>query len=83
MYHIRYQECLIHLQASKADGTLVVPEWHSAPWWPLLSYDGANFRPEVIDWLIVDPYSNMISEVGLFGDSTPKFRFILLRLTFS
>ena len=77
---------LRHLQASKADGTLVVPEWHSAPWWPLLTYDGVNFRPMVTDWLIVDPYPNMIvpavSGVGLFGDSTPKFRFILLRLKF-
>ena len=78
---------LRHLQASKADGTFVVPEWHSSPWWPLLSYDRVIFRPVVTDWLIVDPYPNMIipavSGVGLFGDSTPKVRFILLRLKFS
>ena len=74
---------LRHLQASKADGTLVVPERHSAPWWPLLTYDGVNFRPLVIDWLIVEPHPNMIiPAVGLFDDSTPKFRFILLRLKF-
>ena len=78
---------LRHSQASKADGTLVVPEWHSAPWWPLLTCDGVNFRPMVTDWLIVDPYPNMIipsvSGRGLFGDSAPKFRSILLRLKFS
>ena len=77
---------LRHLRASKADGTLMVPEWHSSPWWPLLSYDGVIFRPEVKDWLIVD-YSCMtipaVSGVSLFGDSTPKCRFILLMLTFS
>ena len=78
---------LRHLQASKVDGTLVVPEQHSAPWWLLLTYDGVNFRPLVTDWLIVDPYPNMIIPavlgVGLFDDSTPKFRFILLRLKFA
>ena len=63
---------LRHLQASKADVTLVVPEWHSAPWWPLLTYDGVNFRPVVTDWLILLPYPSMIipavSGVGLLDD---------------
>ena len=24
-----------HMAAGHEDGTLLVPEWHSAPWWPL------------------------------------------------
>ena len=38
---------LKHLKSSSADATLVAPLWRSAPWWPLLTYDGVFFRHEV------------------------------------
>ena len=75
MYRI---EMLKHLQASKADDTLVMPEWHSGPLWSLLSLDGVNFRPELTDLLILDSYSGQhdysckIRCKFFIGDSIPK-----------
>ena len=35
--------CLLrHAQATSAAGTLVVPQWCSAPYWPLLFPDGVH-----------------------------------------
>ena len=48
-----------HLSFSKADATLVVPFWPSAPWWPCLTYDGLTFRPEVIDLMVIDLQPSM------------------------
>ena len=37
-----------HAEACKANGTLVVPHWKSAPFWPLLCPDGMTFSPFVV-----------------------------------
>ena len=31
-----------HAKVTKAEGTLIVPAWHSAPFWPILYPDGCN-----------------------------------------
>ena len=77
---------LKHLKSSSADATLVAPLWRSAPWWPLLTYDGVFFRHEVIDYFIIDPQENMfipaVPGITLFGQDIPNFRLLLLRLCF-
>lgn len=37
------------LVADKAKATLIVPEWKSAPFWPIL-YDGKKFKSFVLSW---------------------------------
>ena len=38
---------LKHAEVTKAEGTLVVPQWISAPFWPLLFPDGKQVAPFV------------------------------------
>ena len=35
----------------KASGTLIIPVWHPAPFWPMISVDGVNFSDFVIIWM--------------------------------
>ena len=74
---------LRHLQWSSADGTLVVPWWKTARWWPLLILPDNRFRSEVIDFLVVEPKANMfIPGISMFSDQAPNFSLLLLRLCF-
>ena len=74
---------LKHLQFGDADGTLVAPMWTKAPWWPLLTYDGINFRP---DCIAIEPQPNMFLPAILgfvvFGSDPPTFKLLLLRICF-
>ena len=56
-----------HLQACKASGTLVVPLWKSAAFWPLLVDERGAFRQFVRDSRIFK------STVGFFQHDTNKF----------
>ena len=42
---------LSHMRSCKARGTLVVPMWRSACFWPLLCTDGVHFNSFVADWM--------------------------------
>ena len=42
---------LLHMRNCKASGTLIVPLWHSAPFWPMICSDGVNFSDFIIDWM--------------------------------
>ena len=76
-----------HLQFSGANGTSVAPMLTSVPWWPLLTYDGINFRPEVIDYIVIEPQPNMflpaVSGCVVFGSGPPTFKLLRLRICFS
>ena len=39
---------IMHLRASKAMGTLIIPRWLSAPFWPLLILNNGSFIPEIV-----------------------------------
>ena len=47
---------LRHLELCEAKGTLLVPCWTSACWWPLLYPDGKRLAPFIQDLLVLDPY---------------------------
>ena len=78
---------LKNLQFSHANGTLVAPLWTSAPWWPLLTYDGLTFRPEVVDCIVIEPQPNMfipaVPGSVIFGSEPPTFKLLLLRICFA
>ena len=54
---------LRHMKYCKAVGVLLVPNWRSSYFWPLLTFDGINFDTFVKDILIVNPYFSC--EAGL------------------
>ena len=49
---------LRHAEVCRARGTLVVPAWKLAPFWPLLCPDGCHLTPFVHQWLIFPFYSS-------------------------
>jgi hypothetical protein len=86
---------LYHMERCKAKGTVVVPEWKSAPFWPLLcsykrSYSFSEFVKDV--WYL--PISHDMFHFGRGSllvysnkkfafSGTPKFNVLALRLDFS
>ena len=78
---------LKHSQFSGANGTLVAPMWASASWWPLLTYDSINFRPEIIYCIVIEPQPSMflpaVPGCVVFGSDPPTFKLLLLMICFS
>ena len=54
---------LCHARACRASGTLVVPYWESAPYWPMLRKKTGAFRKFVIDYEVFIDTSNVL-ELG-------------------
>ena len=48
-----------HLHACNAAGTLVVPIWKSAHFWPSLCFDGLHWTGFVHDWIILPNLPNL------------------------
>ena len=78
---------LRHAEWCKASGTLVVPCWESAPYWPLLCPRGEGFATFVVDYLPlpmeVETFCPGRSGVVLFNGRTPNSAAFALRLDFS
>ena len=74
-----------HAQNTNAKGTLVVPQWLSSPFWPLLFPDGASPAVFVKEWLELPRTDNLIlpSKPGanLFK-SLPNISVLALRIEF-
>ena len=51
-----------HARACSAVGTLVVPAWKSAPFWPVICPDGIHFASFIHQWEVVKYYDGMCSE---------------------
>ena len=49
-------DTLQHARICRCRAVLLVPEWKSAYFWPLLTPDGKNFYPYVVDYRVLDPY---------------------------
>ena len=77
---------LRYMESDQADGTLVVPCWVSAPWWPLLLKSRGKFRSEIHSFLEIAPQENMfipaVPGLTMFGSGEPNFSIIALRLCF-
>ena len=74
-----------HAQNTKANGTLIIPQWLSSPFWPLLFPDG--FTPaDFVGGVIELPNSDTLILSGHFGANLfkglPNTPVLALRLLF-
>ena len=49
-----------HAQATGAKGTLIVPQWRSAPFWPLLFPNGSDSASFILEWLVLPCWDGLI-----------------------
>ena len=77
---------LQHLAFSKAEGILIVPEWPSAHWWPLVYQGNDCFINEVRKFLVIHPRKNAflpaVPGFSLFNDDIPNFNILALRICY-
>ena len=77
---------LRHLEFSKVDGTLIVPHWESAPWWPLLIQQKNIFKNFIADIFTITPRENVffsaVPQNTLFGSEIQAFNVLALRCCF-
>ena len=78
---------LRHMSAGGEDGTLLVPQWPSAVWWPLLVEMTGSWRAFVTDSIVIQPYEGIFlsgaEASSIFTAGIPSFHIIALRLCFS
>ena len=75
-----------HAECCKAQGTLVVPHWESAPFWPLLCPSGNEWASFVVGEGLL-PLSEELIKPGrmgsaLFGGKFPNSELMVLRVDF-
>lgn len=71
------------MQKEKAIGTLVVPQWKSAPFWSELVSENGTFRDFVKDSKILqqqDVITQSHSKFGIFSENPLKFKLVALRI---
>ena len=77
--------CFDKLQVDRAPGTLVVPEWRSAPYWVKLVDENGNFVPCIAEVEIL-PFQNVVQKGrgsnGVFGKQCLPFRMLGLKIRF-
>ena len=75
-----------HMKAGREEGTLVIPFWPSAAWWPLLSSRSGQFYPWVLGWQDIPLHEHTFlpgsAAADLFGSGIPSSRILALRLDF-
>ena len=78
---------LSHMRDCKAVGSLIVPMWKSAYFWPLLCNDGVHLNFCVKDWLFLpnkpDLFIKGKAKNKLFGTKAFKSRCLALRINFA
>ena len=77
-------QTLNKLKNEKSKGTLLVPEWTSAPFWPMLLRNEGNFNDFVSEYEYFQ--GNLTKrgrgQNGIFGEGFLKFRILALRIRF-
>lgn len=78
---------LRHAEKCRAKGTLIVPAWPSAPFWPLLQPRSGWFAPFVKAWCYLPLFEGLVlpGESGqpLFGGKMPNTEVLALWVDFS
>lgn len=76
-----------HMSAGGEDGTLLVPQWPSAMWWPLLVDTNGSWRAFVTNSMTIQPYKGIFlsgsAASNVFTSSIPSFQILALRICFS
>ena len=81
-----------HLKTCSRRGTLIIPEWPSASFWPFLRERSSQFQSFVVDVFVLPAISDLLlegpgqkqiypSRPSVFR-GCPKFRMLALRLDF-
>ena len=75
-----------HAQITKAKGTMIIPQWPSAPFWPWLFPDGTNPAIFISEWLEL-PSSETLFLPGRIGFNLfkgwPNIPVLAIRLEFN
>ena len=71
-----------HMKLCKACGTLLIPHWPSAFWWPLIYPDGKRPSYFVRDVLLLDPYYTAYSKDSVFN-GFQTFKTLALKVDFT
>ena len=76
-----------HMSFGREAGTLVVPLWTSAPWWPLLAVNNQQFKSFVVGVSEIPRHEATFlpgsAESDLFGHGVPSSRVLALRIDFT
>ena len=76
-----------HLKACRAAGTLIVPLWRSAHFWPIICDNGVHFSNFVHDWYVLPHIPNLFirgkAKNCTSGNGQLKFIMLTLRIDFS
>ena len=76
-----------HLKVCRAAGTLIVPLWRLAHFWPIICDDGVHFSNFVHDWYVLPHIPNLFirgkAKNCIFGNGQLKFIILALRIDFS
>lgn len=77
---------LRHMRDGREDGTLLVPEWPSAPWWPLFAKHG-SWHGFVTASLRIQPWGGLFipgaTAISFVTAGVPSFCLLALKLCFS
>lgn len=75
-------QCIDKLEKEKCKGTLVIPEWKSSAFWPLLKDDNGSFKTFVKDYYVL-PVIGAVTKGkgnnGVFNKEPFSFRMMALR----
>lgn len=77
--------CLEKLETEKAQATLVLPKWPSAPYWPKVCPDGIHLNNFVTDWLDLPNHRAIhggMGNNGIFNGQPLTFRLLALHLRY-
>ena len=75
------------MENCKAKGILVLPEWRSANFWPLLCANDREMKPFILDWMYLPTekcfYTPCKNGIGIFGTEDLKFNMLALYVNFN
>ena len=75
------------MEICSAQGTLIVPLWKSAHFWPILCSDGFHWSSFIHDWVILPSLPSLFirgkAKNSIFGSKLLTFVSLALRLDFS
>ncbi len=78
---------LRHMRSCAAIGTLILPGWCSAPFWPLVCPDGCSFADFVVGWMALptdmSAFLPGIQKHAVFGLGALAFPVFALRICFA
>ena len=77
---------LRHMSAGRENGTLIVPEWCSASWWPLLVEKSGSWKSFISQSIQIQPYEGIFLSGSaasvIFTVAVPSFSILALKLCF-